>query len=203
MRVLIWLGYFCLGLCINANARIEWSSPDLLASDFSFFKCELGVDWRVETFLKRRVNPNVLDVRVVAGTSAGDLPVQRFGVLDVWRPVTSFGAFRHLGGSPYEGEKYLGVYWQHNFRAAPFEMFNLGHLARNGFEIILFGGSGRTWISKEKLNTLQYAPRVLDKFYHEAGIALSWARILRLDATKRLDERGFSIRAGLSGWLAN
>ena len=182
------------------NARIEWSSPDLLSSDFSFFKCELGVDWRVETFLKRRANPNVLDVRVVAGTSAGDLPVQRFGVLDVWRPVTSFGAFRHLGDYPYEGEKYLGVYWQHNFRAAPFEIFNLGYLARNGFEIILYGGSGRTWISQEKLNTLQYAPHVLDKFYHEAGIALSWSRILRLDATKRLDERGFSIRASFHEW---
>ena len=23
MRVLIWLGYFCLGLCINANARVS------------------------------------------------------------------------------------------------------------------------------------------------------------------------------------
>ena len=182
----------------RATVRIEWSSPDLLSSDFSFFKCELGVDWRVETFLKRRANPNVLDVRVVAGTSTGDLPVQRFGVLDVWRPVTAFGTFRHLGDYPYEGEKYLGVYWQHNFRAAPFEIFNLGYLARNGFEIILYGGSGRTWISQEKLNTLHYTPHVLDKFYHEAGIALSWSRILRLDATKRLDERGFSIRASLS-----
>lgn len=187
----------------RATARIEWSSPALSSSDFSFFQCELGVSWRVETFLKRRVNPNVLDVRVVAGTSAGDLPVQRFGVLDVWRPVTSFGTFRHLGAYPYEGEKYLGVYWQHNFRAAPFEIFNLGYLAKNGLEIILYGGSGRTWISKEKLNTLQYAPHILDKFYHEAGIALSWSRILRLDATKRLDERGFSIRAGLSSWPAN
>ena len=131
-----------------------------MSSDFSFFKCELGINWRVETFLKRRANPNVLDVRVVVGTSAGDLPVQRFGVLDVWRPVTAFGTFRHLGDYPYEGEKYLGMYWQHNFRAASFEIFN--------------------------------------KFYHEAGIALSWSRILRLDATKRLDERGFSIRASLS-----
>ena len=81
----------------RATARIEWSSPALSSSDFSFFNCELEVSWRVETFLKRRVNPNVLDVRVVAGTSAGDLPVQRFGVLGVWRPVTSFGTFRHLG----------------------------------------------------------------------------------------------------------
>lgn len=63
---------------------------------------------------------------------------------------------------------------------------------------MLYGGSGRPWISKEKLNALRYTPHVLDKFYHEAGIALSWSHILRLDATKRLDERGFSIRPSLS-----
>ncbi len=181
-----------------ATAWVEWGSLDLLKSDFSYVKYDLGFDWRIETFLKRRAVPNVLDVRVTAGTFTGDLPVQRFGVLDVWRPFTSFGTFKHLGGYPYEGEKYFGVYWQHNFRSAPFEIFNMEYLARNGFEVILYGGSGRTWISKEKLDTLQYDPHVLDKFYHEAGISLNIYHLIRIDATKRLDEDGFSIRASFA-----
>ena len=179
-------------------ARVEWSSADLLKSDFSYAKYELGFDWRIETFLKRRANPNVLDIRVTAGTFTGDLPVQRFGVLDVWRPFTSFGTFKHLSDYPYEGEKYVGLYWQHNFRSAPFEIFNMRYMRKNGFDIILYGGSGRTWISKEKLDTLQYDPHVLDKFYHEAGISLSFYRLIRLDATKRLDKREFSVRVSMS-----
>ncbi len=179
-------------------ARVEWGSSDLFKSDFSYVKYELGFDWRIETFLKRRAVPNVLDVRVTAGTFTGDLPVQRFGVLDVWRPFTSFGTFKHLNGYPYEGEKYLGVYWQHNFRSAPFEMFNMEYLGKRGFEIALYGGSGRTWISKEKLDALQYQPHVLDKFYHEAGVSLNMYHGIRINATKRLDEDGFSIRANFT-----
>lgn len=179
-------------------ARVEWGSSDLFKSDFSYVKYELGFDWRIETFLKRRAVPNVLDVRVTAGTFTGDLPVQRFGVLDVWRPFTSFGTFKHLNGYPYEGEKYLGVYWQHNFRSAPFEMFKMEYLGKRGFEIALYGGSGRTYISKEKLDMLQYQPHVLDKFYHEAGVSLSMYHVIRINATKRLDESGFSIRANFT-----
>ena len=189
---------FVKSLYKRVTARIEWSSADLLKSDFSYAKYELGFDWRVETFLKRRVHPNVLDVRVTAGTFTGDLPVQRFGVLDVWRPATSFGTFKHLSGYPYEGEKYVGVYWQHNFRSAPFEIFNMSYMRKNSFDIILHGGSGRTWISKKKLDTLQYDPHVLHKFYHEAGISLSFYRLIRLDATKRLDKREFSVRVSMS-----
>ena len=198
MRYIDFRFLFLRSLYKRVMARIEWSSKDIFKSDFSYAKYELGFDWRIETFLRRRANPNVLDVRVTAGTFTGDLPVQRFGVLDIWRPFTSFGTFKHLSDYPYEGEKYVGVYWQHNFRSALFEIFNMEYLARNGFEMILYGGSGRTWISKEKLNTLQYEPHVLDKFYHEVGISLSFHRLIRVDATRRLDKRAFSIRASLS-----
>ena len=198
LRYIDFRFYFAKSRYKRATARVEWGSSDLLKSDFSYVKYELDFDWRIETFLKRRARPNVLDVRVTAGTFTGDLPVQRFGVLDVWRPFTSFGTFKYLNGYPYEGEKYLGVYWQHNFRSAPFEMFNMEYLAKRGFDIMLHGGLGRTWISKEKLDTLQYQPHVLDKFYHEAGISLSMYHVIRINATKRLDEGGFSIRANFT-----
>ncbi len=198
MRYIDFRFDFAKSLYKRATAQIEWSSTEIFKSDFSYAKYELGFDWRIETFLKRRANPNVFDVRVTAGTFTGDLPVQRFGVLDVWRPFSSFGTFKHLSSYPYEGEKYVGVYWQHNFRSAPFEIFNIRSMAKNSFEMILYGGSGRTWISKKKLNTLRYEPHVLDKFYHEAGISLSLYRLIRIDATKRLDEDGFSIRASFA-----
>ena len=181
----------------RATVWFEWSSKDFFKSDFSYAKYEIGIDWRIETFLKRRARPNVLDVRVRAGTFSGSLPVQRFGVLDVRRPVTWFGTFKFPGGYPYEGESFFGVYWQHNFRSALFEFFNVGNLARSGFDIILYGASGKTWISKRKLDNLQYDPHLLDEFYHEAGVSLGICHLIRIDATKRLDESGFSIRGSI------
>ena len=188
---------FAMSRYKRATVWFEWSSEYFFKSDFSYAKYELAIDWRIDTFLKRRAKPNVLDVRVRAGTFSGSLPVQRFGVLDVRRPVTWFGTFKFPGGYPYEGESFFGLYWQHNFRSALFEFFSMDFLARNGFEIILHGASGKTWISKRKLDKLQYVPHLLDDFYHEAGISLGIYNLIRIDATKRLDENGFSIRGSI------
>ena len=49
------------------------------------------------------------------------------GSLGFFRP---FGGLRTLDGYPYEGEKYLGLFWEHNFRTVPFEILGLRGLAR-------------------------------------------------------------------------
>ena len=70
---------------VTANRRVavgvEHSSAGL-GSDFSFTRLRLALDGHFKTFLKRRVTPNALDVRLVAGYSIGDVPVQRFGSLE-------------------------------------------------------------------------------------------------------------------------
>ena len=177
----------------RAVFSMEHSSSRILASDFSFTRYELILDWRINTFLKRRLMPNCIDLRLVTGTSTGDLPLQKFGCVDASLGFLKlFGAFKSLNNQPFEGEKYMAVFWEHNFRTVPFEILGLNILARKSVEFILQGASGRTWIVKEKLNNLGYTPRYRDSFYHEIGFSLNKLfYIFRFDFTLRLDKNEF------------
>ena len=77
----------------------------------------LALDWQQKTFWKRRWLANTLDLRLLAGTSTGDVPPQRHAVLDVaMGPFTPFGAFRTVHGHPYEARRYAALFCEHNFR---------------------------------------------------------------------------------------
>ena len=185
---------------MTANRRVEVGvehSGAGLGSDFSFTRLRLALDGHFKTFLKRRFTPNALDVRLVAGYSIGDVPVQRFGSLEASMGLFSpFGAFRTVRGHPYEGEHYAALYWEHNFKTTPFELLGLWDWAMRGAGLVVHGASGRTWIDPERRAKLGYDPRYEESFRHEVGVSLMLYHLLRLDFTRRLDRPGWS--AGLS-----
>ena len=185
---------------VTANRRVEVGvehSSTGLGSDFSFTRLRLALDGHFKTFLKRRITPNALDVRLVAGYSIGDVPVQRFGSLEASMGFFSpFGAFRTVRGHPYEGEHYAALYWEHNFKTTPFELLGLWDWAMRGTGLVVHGASGRTWIDSERRAKLGYDPRYEESFRHEVGISLMLYHLLRFDFTRRLDRPGWS--AGLS-----
>ena len=167
-------------------------------SDFDFTQFRVLLDWRIKTLFKRRLLPNVFDVRVVGSVFSGTLPRQRFEILDagLLDGLSTFGAFRTLVNRPYEGEKVLGMFWEHNFRTVPFELIGWRWAAERNIGLIVHGGHGRTWFGDRTL--LDYAPQYIDGFHHEIGVSINglfdW---FRLDFTKRLDAPGFSVSAGL------
>ena len=185
---------------VAANRRVEVGvehSSAELGSDFSFTRLRLALDGHFKTFLKRRITPNALDVRLVAGYSIGDVPVQRFGSLEASMGFFSpFGTFRTVRGHPYEGEHYAALYWEHNFKTTPFELLGLWDWAMRGTGLVVHGASGRTWIDSERRAALGYDPRYEESFRHELGVSLMLYHLLRLDFTRRLDRPGWS--AGLS-----
>ena len=185
---------------LTANQRVEVGvehSSTGLGSDFSFTRLHLALDGHFNTFLKRRVAPNALDVRLVAGHSIGDVPVQRFGSLEASMGFFSpFGAFRTVRGHPYEGDHYAALYWEHNFKTTPFELLGLWGWAMRGTGLVVHGASGRTWIDPKRRAALGYDPRYEEGFRHEVGVSLMLYHLLRLDITRRLDRPGWS--AGLS-----
>ena len=72
-------------------------------SDFDFTQVRMLLDWRIETMFKRRLLPNVLDVRVVGSAFTGTLPRQRFEILDlgvILSRVSIFGGISNASGSP-------------------------------------------------------------------------------------------------------
>jgi hypothetical protein len=186
----------------RAEFKIEHSSPDILNSDFSFTRYQLTLDVHINTFLRRRFMPNAIDLRVVGGTSTGSLPVQRMGTLDVrLGSFSPFGVFRSLNGIPPEGEHYVGVYWEHNFRTVPFELIGLRALAKQGLSLLIHGAHGRTWISDETRSRLLHDYRYFDKFHHEIGLSLNGILgFLRLDVTRRLDQPDIFIGVSLVRW---
>lgn len=169
--------------------QIEHSSPGLFQSDFRFTSYRFVAEWTFPTFFKRRFLSNMLIVLLNAGTYSGQLPRQRFGIVESaqWG-YTPFGTLRTNQRYPYEGEKYASFFWEHNFRTVPFEILGLDFLVKRNISFIIFGGSGRTWIKEQRLQSLTYPPRYLHRFHHEAGISLSgFFDLLRFDLARRLD----------------
>lgn len=178
----------------RAALSIEHSPGSSLNSDFEYTRYEAVVDWRFQTFNQRRLLPNVLDVRLTAGSFSGKLPFQRQFVVDgslgAYRP---FGGLRTLTGIPYTGDQQVSFMWEHNFRTVPFELMGLRSLARRSYNVILFGGHGRTWL-KEQEGDLPIASIVPSRFHHEIGLGLSGLfGMFRIDIATRLDAPGFTV----------
>lgn len=178
----------------------EHSLPDL-GSAFRFTRLRFEGDWRFETFYRGRLHPQALDVRAFAGTAAGRLPVQRLGLVDGGLgPFATFGAFRALRGRPYDGDRYLGAFWEYDLTTVPFEWLGLRPLVVRRMGIVVHGAHGRTWLGDAYRGRAAFAPRVPDAWHHEAGVSLTHVAgsPLRLDLTWRLDRPGFYVGFGLS-----
>ena len=182
---------------------IEHSRSDFIPSDFSFTRYQLSFDMRINTFLTRRLLPNALDIRITAGFSQGDLPIQRFMSIDGnLLGFSPFGVLKSLTDLPYEGEKYFAMFWEHNFRTVPFELLGLDYLANKGIGILVHGAFGRTWISEEKREQLNYAVKYNDQFHTEIGFSINGLfDLLRIDATQRLDKNIFYLGFGLTRYF--
>lgn len=181
--------------------EIEHSGPGF-GSDFAFTQFRLRLDWRIETLFKRRLLPNVLDVRVVGSAFTGTLPRQRFEILDsglLLGGISTFGGFRTRVDRPYEGESVLGVFWEHHFRTVPVELLGWRWAAERNIGLTIYGGHGRTWFGDRTLAGLDYEPQYLDGFHHELGASINGLFYLfRMDFTVRLDAPGFYVGAGIA-----
>lgn len=177
---------------------IEHASSGIFASDVNFTTYKLEIDYRLNTFFRRRFLPQALDMRIEAGTSTGNLPLQRLFSLDgSLGGFSPFGTFRSLRTSYYEGDQYLAFHWEHNFRTVPFEVLGWKSLAEKGTSIIVFGSHGKTWMNTTTKNQLGGFAQILNGTHHELGASISGIfDFLRIDFIQRIDRPNFYI--GLS-----
>ncbi|UCE07407.1 MAG: hypothetical protein JSW07_05080, partial [bacterium] len=180
--------------------EIEYSSPDILSSNFTFTRYLISLDIRINTFLKRRLLPAAFDIHFSAGTSRGELPPQRMMHIDgTILGFSPFSVLRSLPRRPYEGEHFLAVFWEHNFRTIPFELLGLDYLARKGIGIILHGACGRTWIDQARTTAFAFSLNSANRLHSEIGISINGLfGLLRMDFTQRLDRNIFHIGFGLN-----
>lgn len=179
----------------NLYLGIE-TSHEVLGSDWDFARFELELYQRFKTFYKRRLIPNVLDVKLKAGSFVGGIPIQRNGALDAALGVFGpFGVFKTKTFTPYEGASYASLYAEHNFRSIPLEALGWKGAGKKGLSIIAFGGVGKTWENSEQLTFIQEFPGTMLPstmgLHTEIGVSLSNIfSLIRLDLAYRLDAPG-------------
>ena len=166
-------------------------SSDGLGSDFGFTRLSARVDLHINTFYRRRLFANALDISLSGGTAFGNLPPQRLGIVDVaLSRFTPFGVIKTRQSVPYAGSKYWTAYGEHNLRTIPFELLGLDYFVEKGWGIILFGGAGYA----EAKNEEPYNLLISDGIHTEVGASLnSVFGVIRLDFAKRLDTPGYFI----------
>lgn len=181
--------------------EIEHSSG-AFGSDFDFTRYETRLSWVFPTFYQRRLFPNTLDIGVKAGTFSGDLPYQKMGIVDGAVGVLSpYGILRATRGRPYEGEQYVALHAEHNFRTIPFEAIGLQPLVERNIGMILFGGAARTWGPRKipPQSSALYAPKGTEGIHWEAGASLNGILgLFRIDFAARIDRPAFLVNIGVA-----
>ena len=178
--------------------KMEISDP-ALGSDFTFNRYAAHIDWSFSTFFKRRIFPNTLNISLDAGTFSGRLPLQQMGIVDVAPNIVSpFGALRAARFRPYEGEQFLALNVEHDFRTVPFELLGLNYLVRHNIGLIAFAGAARTWTSAQRkrqiFNRTGYVLNSTNGTHLEAGLSINGLfNLFRVDFAKRIDKPVFLV----------
>ena len=174
---------------------VEHSDPSLMDSDFSYTRFSAMLDWRFKTFFRRRLIPQTLDFRVIAAVHDGTTPAQRLSTVDASNGIyTPYGAFRTAGDRAFEGDGAIAVFWEHNFRTAPFELIGAWGLARSGISFSIFGGHGRIETSEAVEDFLSFEPLASAGWYNEIGFSVGGLLgIFRLDVGKQIGGSNASV----------
>ena len=181
----------------SATLGVEYGKLEGMKN--AYVRLNGNISWSFDTFFSRRPFPNTLTIRLKGGTRLGDLPIHRFGTISgSIGSMRAFGTLHTQIGRPYEGDRYVGFFWEHNFRTIPFELLGLHGLARRGYGVIVGGGHARTYVSPSPLverPDLHLSP---DGMHHEITVSLNGVLgIFRVSFARRLDRPGHSIGIGL------
>ncbi|MBN1782301.1 carboxypeptidase-like regulatory domain-containing protein [bacterium] len=171
------------------SLEIEHALPDLPGSDHAFTQIRGSMALRIPTFFRRRLLANTLDIKVTWSTSTGELPFQKMTALHAHlQPYSPFGTFKTLTSRNLKGEKSFACFWEHNFRTVPFEITGLGFLIRRNIGLIIYGASGRAWISGSRLDDPRLQEDTASKWHHEIGLSVNNIfTLFRVDLTKNLN----------------
>ena len=179
---------FSIGPQKRLRIDLERGVSGSLNPSAGYTRAQADVWWRFTTFNRRRLMPQALDVRVVAGVMSDRTPLVRLGLVDGSTRLTQFGGLRSRRDRPYEGLRYGLLAWEHTFRTVPFEWLGLYGLVRRHWNVIAHGGAGKAWLPDGHAAR----DRATSNTHHELGVSVSGIlTVIRLDATWRLDQAAF------------
>ncbi len=187
-----------------AELLVEKASSGFLGGSEDFSRAQLRATWHIDTFFRRRLLPQGLDIHIALGASQGRIPAHRLWVVDGNNKSSRPGSLRTLEGRPYIGDRTVLVAWEHHFRTVLFERLGWRWAVDRGLGIIAFGGHGRSWLRGENAagepgSPTGWSPNIAEGWHHEVGLSLNGVlEMLRLDVARRLDKPGWAVGFGVA-----
>ncbi|MDA0875349.1 MAG: hypothetical protein O3C45_09865 [Bacteroidetes bacterium] len=182
----------------SMTLRAEWSLGGQIGTRTPYGRYEADLFWRFNTFFQRRMIPNSLDLRLVAGLATRQAPPQRWGGVDGASILSTFGSLKTAEQPPYAGNQWVLLAWEHSLRTVPFEWLDWDWAVERHWNVLVHGASG--WSRFKRVDPVRVARSravAAPDGHHEVGLSLSGLfTVLRLDTAWRLDAPGF--RIGLS-----
>ncbi|NIT61590.1 MAG: carboxypeptidase-like regulatory domain-containing protein, partial [Aliifodinibius sp.] len=101
---------------------------------------------------------------------------------------------------PYQGQQYLSINVEHNFRTIPFELLGLQPLVNNNIGFIVFAGAAKTWLHNDNfLSQSGFQPRQTNGTHWEIGASLNGILgLIRLDLATRIDQPAILVNISLA-----
>jgi len=163
------------------HLSVEYSSPSLGKSSFSFLQMFGSLTMSMPTFARNMLFPAALRIRLSSGVSGGSIPPQRYFTLDTRSSgYAPFGVLRGASVKEFAGDRFVMMNLEHNFRNLPFLALDIPFLYRNNIELILQGSVAQAWLN-DRTTT--------DGWYSEIGVGISRIfDIIRADMTYRLTD---------------
>ncbi len=154
--------------------RLQKALNNFLGGDFGFTKLGFTLDWRLNTFLKRRFMPMTLDLKVEGGIHWGTLPIQMMsGLNGSLQTYTPFGVLRTWNNRPFYGPEYIGLFWEHDFKTVPFELLGIDWLVRRGTTIIIHAAHAKRWLNDHSEKRIRLWDAGRDDVHHEYGFSIN------------------------------
>lgn len=194
------------------DVEMEWGG-----GDFAYGRYAMLGSVQLPTIGGDMLLKPALRVRLAAGTLTGSPPPQR--TFDVESQSSGFGPFgvmRGLHVKEYNGDSYVAISLEHNFRTLPFLWLGIPFLYESGIEFLVHGGMARTWAKDPDAMYFSYphgpgetlplpSPiyRLTDGLYGEVGFGIGRIfQIIRADLTWRLSApQRLTFTLGVSGIL--
>lgn len=162
--------------------NVEYSSPNIFKSGYSFTNIQLGLIYNLRTFLLNHLFSPSLKICILGGISFGELPTQKSFTIDTrLSGFAPFGVLKTAGVRDFVGDKFISLNLEHNFRSIPFLALGIPYFYKRNIEVIVFGSAARMWSNKVDIT---------NGWYSEIGLGIGKIfDIIRFDFSYRVPKK--------------